>query len=293
MSIRTRVALAVACCLFGAALAGTVGAQSMDKMDSMDSMSYMPVPQTCAMLPSSIMVHSDSPGVQCQQVSGGGIGVQSILDMGVVQAVDVWGSMDIAAEVCFSGSGSVTFLDATMSPRMEMPLEYYMSNDMTCVDIMHPGTVVLMPSMMMDSMDSMDGVEGVMGLPGLDAMADGMDKMDDMDSMDKMDDMDMMDDMDSMDKMDGMSDMDSMDMMGYAMMKDSMDIMVVLIGCEVTARYNLNFRAEPGGEILGVVAGGTTRTATARTPNWFKVEHREQTGWITAHYVTDAGACGS
>ena len=293
MSIRTRVALAVIYCLCGAVLAGTVSAQSMDKMDSMDSMSYMPVPQTCAMLPSSIMVHSDSPGVQCQQVSGGGIGVQSILDMGVVDAVDVWGSMDVAAEICFSDTGSVTFLDATMSPRMEMPLEYYMRDSMTCVDIMHPGTVVLTSGMMMDSMDSMDsmdGLEGVMGLPGLDGMADDMDKMDDMDSMDKMDDMD---DMDSMDKMDDMDAMDSRDKMGYDMMKDSMDVMVVFIGCEVTARYNLNFRAEPGGEILGVVAGGTTKVSTARTPNWFKVEHREQTGWITAHYVDETGACGS
>lgn len=289
MSIKLRLALGIACCLLAAVLIGTAGAQSMDKMDSMESMSYMPPPQTCAMLPASVMVYSDSPGVQCQQVSGGGIGVQSILDMGVVEAVDVWGSMDITAEVCFSGSGSVTFLDATESPRMEMPLDYAMRDGMTCVDIMHPGTVVLMPSMMMDSMDATDGLEGVMGLPGLGEM----DKMDAMDDMDKMDGMDDMDAMDKMDDMDSMEMMDDMDAMNYAMMKDSMDVMVVLIGCEVTPRYNVNFRAEPGGEILGVIAAPTTKSASARTPNWFKVEHREQTGWITAHYVDEEGNCGS
>ena len=283
MSVKARMTLGIICCLFAVVVIGTASAQSMDKMDSMDSMGYMPAPQTCAMLPPSIVVHSDSPNVQCQQVSGGGIGVQSILDMGVVAAVDVWGSMDITAEVCFSGSGSVSFLDATMSPRMEMPLEYGMRDGMTCVDIMHPGTVVLMPSMMMDSMDSMDDLEGVMGLPGLDSM----DKMDDMEKMDEMDDMD------AMDKMEDMDSMEMMDKMDYAMMKDSMDIMVVLIGCEVTARYNVNFRAEPGGEILGIVTGQTTKTANARTPNWFKVEHEEQTGWITAHYVEEEGSCGS
>ena len=73
---------------------------------------------------------------------------------------------------------------------------------------------------------------------------------------------------------------------------DSMDLMVSLENCEVTASYSLNFRAEPAGEIIGIVAGGTTKTAIARTPNWFKVELNEVEGWITAGYIEGNGDCG-
>ena len=138
------------------------------------------------------------------------------------------------------------------SPRQQMPLEYSMKDGMTCANIMHPGAVVLMPSMMMDSMGMMD-----------DMMMDSMDKMDDM-----------------------------MDSMQYAMMKDSMDSMVSLEGCEVTARYNLNFRNEPGGEKIGLVQADMTRSAMARTPNWFKVMYDDAEGWISSHYISSAGDCG-
>ena len=81
---------------------------------------------------------------------------------------------------------------------------------------------------------------------------------------------------------------DDMDML----IADSMDSMVELEGCEVTASYNLNHRAEPAGEIIGIVAGGATKTATARTPNWFNVEQGGAAGWITAHLVEGQGDCG-
>ena len=260
--------------------AGAAGAQSMDKMDSMDSMMYMPVPQTCTMLPDSIMVSSGSYNIQCQQVSGAGIGIPSILNAGVIDAVDVWGSEGVNAEVCFTASGSITFLDAMYSPRAQMSVEYGMRDGMTCASIGTAGTVVLMPSMMMDEMDSMAAMDS---MPSMDAMVDEMDAMDKMD--DEMGAMDEMDAMDDMDKMDDLS-------MDYAMMKDSMDSMVALEDCEVVSRYNLNFRDEPGGEKIGLVPGATMKSAVARTPNWFKVEHDEVLGWITAHYVTTEGDCG-
>ena len=287
------------CCLLLLVLAGVAGAQSMDKMDKMDSMEMMddkmemPMMQTCTMLHSSIMVNSDTPGVQCQQVSEGAIGNEAVINAMPINAVDVWGPSNVVAEVCFEGSGSITFLDAMYSPRQQMALEYGMKDGMTCTTISGPGTVVLLPGMMMDDMMSMDDMDS------MDKM-DDMGMMDDMDSMDKMDDMGMMDDMDSMDKMDDMDmmdDMDSMDKMDdmkmdYAMMKDAMDSMIPLEGCEVTARYNLNFRAEPGGEKMGTVAGGATLAAHARTPNWFKVMYRDAEGWISAHYIHGDGDCG-
>ena len=270
-----RIVLALICCMSVLAFSGVVGAQStdemdemgsMDKMDVMDSMiAVMPMSRSCAMLPPNIMVSSNMAGVQCQQVSGPGIGVQSILTGGAIAAVDVWGMMDISAEVCFSGSGSITFLDATTAPRTQMSLEYSMKDGMTCADIMHAGTVVLMPSMMMDDMDKMDDM----------AMMD-----------DKMDDMAMTDD-----KMDDMAKMDDKKM-DPAMMMDSMDSMIPLEGCELTTRYNLTFRAEPGGERIGQVPSGTTKTAIARTPNWFKVMHEDAEGWISAHFIHGEGDCG-
>ena len=74
-----RFGLVVVCCLsILLAFVSLASAQSdsmddVDSMDEMDSMmSSMPMSQTCAMLPSSIMVSSDMAGVQCQQVSGAG-----------------------------------------------------------------------------------------------------------------------------------------------------------------------------------------------------------------------------
>ncbi len=265
-------ALVSVCCLLLLMLSGVAGAQSMDKMDKMemmdDKMSMMKMP-TCQMLPPQVMVSSDIPGVQCQLVSGGGIGNKHIEMMMPMGAVDIWGASHVMAEVCFEGAGSIKYLDAMYAPRKEMPVEYSMKDGMTCAHIERPGTVVLLPGMMMDDMDSMDSM--------------GM--MDDMDSMDKMDDMGMMDDMDSMDKMDDMK-------MDYAMLMDSMDSMIPLEGCEVTARYNLNFRDEPGGSMSGIVAGGATLAAHARTPNWFKVMYRDAEGWISAHYINGYGDCG-
>ena len=293
-------ALVSVCCLLLLMLAGVAGAQSMDKMDKMemmdDKMSMMKMP-TCQMLPPQVMVSSDMPGVQCQLVSGGGIGNKHIEMMMPMGAVDIWGASHVMAEVCFEGAGSIKYLDAMYAPRKEMPVEYSMKDGMTCAHIERPGTVVLLPGMMMDDMDSMGMMDDMDSMDKMDDM--GM-MMDDMDSMDKMDDMGMMDDMDSMDKMDDMGmmdDMDSMDKMDdmkmdYAMLMDSMDEMIPLEGCEVTARYNLNFRDEPGGSMSGIVAGGATLAAHARTPNWFKVMYRDAEGWISAHYINGDGDCG-
>ncbi|MCY3717359.1 MAG: hypothetical protein OXG92_12965, partial [Chloroflexi bacterium] len=149
------------CCLLLIALAGTVSAQSMDmmddmkmdKMDKMDDMMMMEVPDTCAMLPAGISVMTDTAGVHCQAVSGGGIGPFWMANAGAKAAVDIWGMMYLDAEVCFDEAGSVTFFDASMSPRMQMEVDYMMDDHgRTCAHIHKAGTVVLMPGMMMDDM---------------------------------------------------------------------------------------------------------------------------------------------
>lgn len=66
-----------------------------------------------------------------------------------------------------------------------------------------------------------------------------------------------------------------------------------LEGCQVTTRFNLNFRNSPGGERIGrtIVSAGITLDANWRTEHWFEVEYNEAAGWITAHFVRTAGAC--
>ena len=104
---------------------------------------------TCGMIndsDNSIRVYAADglgSGVQCQQVMGAGIGIQSVLDMGVVNAVDVWSHIGSGVEVCFQGQGKMIFLDANHSPRqvMEWPYEYH--DGATCSSITSHGTLVL------------------------------------------------------------------------------------------------------------------------------------------------------
>ena len=62
--------------------------------------------------------------------------------------------------------------------------------------------------------------------------------------------------------------------------------------CSVTTTDVLNFRDGPAGDWIGLVPANTTVTAMARTPAWFNVIYKGRTGWISASYVTTAGACG-
>ena len=97
---------------------------------------------------SGIAVHATfglASGVQCQRLDGGGIGIQSIIDAGFIDAVDIWGYVDQGVEVCFPQIGRVLFLDARTMPRAIAPLEASIVNGMTCVAIDSPGSLVLLP----------------------------------------------------------------------------------------------------------------------------------------------------
>ena len=85
-------------------------------------------------------------GVQCQRIGGGGIGIQSIIDAGFIDAVDIWGYVEQGVEVCFPQAGHLLFLDARAMPRAIAPLESTVVNGMTCAAITTPGSIVLMPS---------------------------------------------------------------------------------------------------------------------------------------------------
>ena len=109
-----------------------------------------PLAVTCPALSQfGIAVHATyglASGVQCQRLDGGGIGIQSIVEAGFIEAVDIWGYVEQGVEVCFPQAGRLLFLDARTMPRAITPLESTVVDGMTCASIASPGSIVLMPS---------------------------------------------------------------------------------------------------------------------------------------------------
>ena len=82
-------------------------------------------------------------GVACQQVAGAGIGIQSVLDLGVIDAVDVWAYVSQGVEVCFQHFGRMLFLDADAAPRAPQWIAHTYADGWTCSHISGHGTLVL------------------------------------------------------------------------------------------------------------------------------------------------------
>ena len=83
-------------------------------------------------------------GIEFQRLDAGGIGIQSLLDLGCLDAVDVWSNIGDGYEVCFPQSGHIVFLDAAGMPRMPELGEPYTRDGYTCVSYARAGTVVLL-----------------------------------------------------------------------------------------------------------------------------------------------------
>ena len=109
-----------------------------------------PLAVTCPALSQfGIAVHATyglASGVQCQRLDGGGIGIQSIVEAGFIDAVDIWGYVEQGVEVCFPQAGRLLFLDARTMTRAIMPLESTVVNGTTCASIASPGSIVLLPN---------------------------------------------------------------------------------------------------------------------------------------------------
>ncbi len=112
-----------------------------------DQPRYRPAPQTCQTIAiSAIKVMTQGAGAQCQIVDGtAGIGNQGVIDAGPLFAVDVWGDVGAATQVCFEQSGSITLLDASTAPRRAIALAVYETDGWTCAQLTGPGTAVLLP----------------------------------------------------------------------------------------------------------------------------------------------------
>ena len=84
-------------------------------------------------------------GVQARRVGTDAIGIQSVIDAGFIDAVDVWGYAEQGVEICIPTNGRtgvLLFLDANTSPKVPQPLVSYYRGDNICASITGPGTVV-------------------------------------------------------------------------------------------------------------------------------------------------------
>ena len=106
-----------------------------------------PPPETCRELPpGSATVTAPSglgAGIQCRRLDAMGVGNAAVIDAGLVDAVDIWGTVEPGTQVCFPHLGAVMFLDAATSPRSLSVLESTAMDNGVCVSIASAGTVAL------------------------------------------------------------------------------------------------------------------------------------------------------
>ena len=101
---------------------------------------------TCEHLPKNIIVRANAglrSGIQCQPIDESGVGQQSVIDQGIIAAVDIWGYVEPGVEVCFHGVGSLMFLDAAFAPRRVLSVDPYQYSGMTCASFNRAGSLVL------------------------------------------------------------------------------------------------------------------------------------------------------
>jgi len=82
-------------------------------------------------------------GVQCQEIDATGIGIQSLIDAGFSNAVDIWGYVEQGVQVCFDGAGPVLFLEAATVPRTIHAIDSFVIGAKTCTSIWGAGSLVL------------------------------------------------------------------------------------------------------------------------------------------------------
>ncbi|MCE2471912.1 MAG: SH3 domain-containing protein, partial [Anaerolineae bacterium] len=88
-------------------------------------------------------------GVQCQRRDHSAIGIQWVLDAGLLDAVDVWGYADQAVEICFPperGRGGIYFIDSTVTPNAAIPWPSELRDGFICAAIDRAGTLTLVSS---------------------------------------------------------------------------------------------------------------------------------------------------
>ena len=82
-------------------------------------------------------------GIQFRRLDNCGVGIQSVIDMGFLDAVDIWNNVGSGYEVCFPKIGRIVFLDASTAPRSVVFPEFRFEDGWTCASMGIAGTMVL------------------------------------------------------------------------------------------------------------------------------------------------------
>lgn len=106
-----------------------------------------PAVHTCEFLPEHILVRAAAgtrSGIQCQVIDEAGVGIQAVIDRGIIAAVDIWGYVEPGVEVCLRGQGPLVFLDAAYAPRQVSNIASSAQGNMTCAKFNRAGSLVLL-----------------------------------------------------------------------------------------------------------------------------------------------------
>ena len=82
-------------------------------------------------------------GINFERYTHFNVGMQKVIDLGILDVVDVWGNANQYFEVCFPQRGAIVFLDASTSPRSLMQLTSFERDGLTCGSMDRAGTMVL------------------------------------------------------------------------------------------------------------------------------------------------------
>ncbi len=124
---------------------GTWGttAASLGKADCRRPTVTLPPHFDCAEIANRVVVRAIGEGTNCQSVVPGGIGDPSLIDAGVLDAIDIWGrASDV--QFCFLKRGRLVFVDTATLPRVTSNLAAETINGMTCGSVDRIGMVVLL-----------------------------------------------------------------------------------------------------------------------------------------------------
>ncbi len=224
------------------------------------SLPQPPPARTCETLPGNITVMAalgSHSGVQCTDVGAAGVGIQSIVDMGIIDAVDVWAYVEQGVEICFGREGRIIFLDAATSPRSQAQVDSYRLGHQTCAYLQRAGTVVLVQGQTLE-----DRTPGTTTTPETTTPTTTTTTT-------------------------------TPTTTTTVTTTTTTVTQPVVDGCPITTTGHLKLRATPSleAEVLGYVLRGTTLGYIERTTFWFRVNHYGQTGWIGWKYVAVIGDC--
>lgn len=82
-------------------------------------------------------------GIQFRRLTNWGVGDPTVIEMGYLDAVDIWSNIGSGYEICFPETGRIVFLDAATSPRTLTFPEFGHHDGWTCATLDRAGTMVL------------------------------------------------------------------------------------------------------------------------------------------------------